>query len=460
MRFIKFLTVLFFTFLSAQLILAQGGYEDLLFEEVEIENPVYMPVIGLGAGVINYYGELKNDVENLIQGQPSFRGNIYQYIDKKHYWKLNANVVFGKVSGYERSFLDTTKNMNFESSLFGVGMNIEYSFGNIYKGSRKIVPFLSIGGEYFNFSSKTDKIYIEKDDNDNIIFTGNYNYYPDGTIRVRDIGLDEERLVSRDYEYETDIRKEDPFGRGDYTQSSFSLVVDVGLDFKVSERVALRLATSLHYTFTDDLDGVSNENTVGRIGDAATDMFSFTYVSLNIDLFSEAKIKRMEVLFADVTGDFDYTLIADGDRDGYLDLADDCPDTPPGIPVDSLGCPHDDDKDGIPNYIDKEQFSNKGALVDEFGAELSANKIRDGLFQDLTAVERNDVYMMPVSTGWSKYNDMTVVEIPEKFKKLDVDGDNYISFDELLEAINGFFDDDSDFKPEDIYELNNFFFAQ
>ena len=449
MKFIKFLTILFFTFLSTQLVFAQGGYEDLLFEEVEVENPVYMPVIGLGAGVINYYGELKNDVKNLIQGQPTFRANLYQYLDSKHYWKVNANVVLGKVSGYERSFLDTTKNMNFESSLFSIGMNVEYSFGNIYKGSRKIVPFLSIGGEYFNFSSKTDLIYKENDVN-----LGEYVYFPDGTIRVGD------RLVSRDYDYETDIRKEDPFGRGDYTQSSFALVADVGLDFKVSERVALRLATSLHYTFTDDLDGVSYENTVGRIGDAANDMFSFTYVSLNIDLFSEAKIKRMEVLFADVTGDFDYTLIADADRDGYLDLADDCPDTPAGVPVDSLGCPHDDDNDGIPNYIDKEQFSNKGAIVDEFGAVLSANKIRESLFQDLAAVDRNDVYMMPVGTGWSKYDNMTVVEIPEKFKKLDVDGDNYISFDELLDAINGFFDEDSDFKPEDIYELNNFFFAQ
>ncbi len=146
MKFIKFLTILFFTFLSTQLVFAQGGYEDLLFEEVEVENPVYMPVIGLGAGVINYYGELKNDVKNLIQGQPTFRANLYQYLDSKHYWKVNANVVLGKVSGYERSFLDTTKNMNFESSLFSIGMNVEYSFGNIYKGSRKIVPFLSIGG--------------------------------------------------------------------------------------------------------------------------------------------------------------------------------------------------------------------------------------------------------------------------------------------------------------------------
>ncbi|MCD4834847.1 MAG: hypothetical protein K8R31_13695 [Bacteroidales bacterium] len=449
MKLYKFLPVLIVFFLSAQIVFAQGGYEDLLYQEVEVENPVYMPVLGIGTGIINYYGELQNDFSNMIQGQPALRINVYQYIDNKHFWKININATVGNISGYERSFEDISKNLNFESTLFGVGLNVEYSFGNIYKGERKIVPFISLGGEYISFSSKSDIIYKE-----NGVTLGNYVYYPDGTIRVGD------QLVTRDYDYETDIRSWDPYGRGDYTPSSFSIVADLGLDFKVSDRVALRLATSLHYTFTDDIDGVSFENTVGRIGDTKMDMFSFTYVSLNIDLFSEAKTKIIESLFADVSGDFDYTLIADDDRDGVLNLADNCLETPTGVQVDSVGCPHDDDRDGVPNYIDKEQFSNKGAIVDEFGAELSANKIREGLFMDLTAVERTEAYMMPIGLGWSKYSEMTNVEIPEKYKKLDQDGDDYISFDELLDAINGFFDFDSEFNSEDIYDLNNFFFAQ
>jgi Ca2+-binding EF-hand superfamily protein len=239
------------------------------------------------------------------------------------------------------------------------------------------------------------------------------------------------------------------------------VVADAGLDFKVSDRVALRVASSLHYTFSDDMDGISYQNQSGRIGDNMNDMFSLTYVSLNIDLFSEAKTKVIEALFADVTGDFDYTLIADSDNDGILDLRDDCLDTPAGVAVDSVGCPHDDDKDGVPNYIDKEQFSNKNAIVDKYGVEMSSNKIRDMLFEDMTAVKRDEVYMIPIGYGgWSEYGEMGNAEIPEKFKKLDKDGDNYISFDELLEAIDGFFDFESDFTAEDIYELNNFFFAQ
>jgi hypothetical protein len=375
------------------------------------------------------------------------RINLFQYIDKKHHWKANINVLMGEITGFERSYEETDKNRNFSSDIFSLGLNVEYGFGNIYQGNKKIRPFISLGGEYMEFDSKTDLR------NELGEYVGEYVYYPDGTIRVDD------HIVTRDYDYETNIQEEDFFGRGDYSTSTFAIVADAGLDFKVGNRVALRVASSLHYTFSDDIDGISYKNTIERIGDDMNDMFSLTYVSLNIDLFSEAKTKVIEKLFADVTGDFDYTLIADSDKDGILNLEDDCPDTPAGVAVDSVGCPFDDDKDGVPNYMDKEQFSNKGAIVDKYGVEMSSNKIREMLFDDVPAVTRDEVYMIPIGYGgWP--GDREYDEIPEKFKKLDKDGDNYISFDELLEAIDAFFDFDSGYTADDIYELNNFFFAQ
>lgn len=455
MRVFKFLSIFIFFVLGAQIAFAQGGYEDLLFEEVEVENPVYMPVVGFGVGYINYYGELQNDFKNLIQGHPTYRINLFQYLDKKHAWKANANILFtlgskGNLSGYERSYSDPTKNANFESSMFAIGFNIEYAFGNIFQGERKIRPFVSIGAEYIDLgNSKTDLT----DEDGNF-----YQYLPDGTIRIND------RIVSRDYIYETNYRDfETALGREDdpFDKNTVGIVADLGLDFKVSNRVALRLASSLHYTFTDDIDAVSSKNTAGRVGDSRNDMFSLTYVVLNVDLFSESKTKIIESYFANVTGQFDYSLIADADNDGVLDLVDDCLETPAGVAVnDTTGCPYDDDGDGVPNYMDKEQFSNKGAIVDEFGAELSANKIRESLFQDMEAVKRNELYVMPIGMGWSKYSEMQEVTIPEKYKKLDADKDNYISFDELLDAISKFFDFDSEYTTDDIYDLNNFFFAQ
>jgi len=50
--------------------------------------------------------------------------------------------------------------------------------------------------------------------------------------------------------------------------------------------------------------------------------------------------------------------------------------------------------------------------------------------------------------------------IPGKFKAVDADGDGYISFDELVKAINDFFDSSSTLTSKDINELQEFFFEQ
>ncbi|NTV84360.1 MAG: hypothetical protein HGA23_08690, partial [Bacteroidales bacterium] len=50
--------------------------------------------------------------------------------------------------------------------------------------------------------------------------------------------------------------------------------------------------------------------------------------------------------------------------------------------------------------------------------------------------------------------------IPEKFKALDTDKDNYISFDEMLKEIDRYFDFESRLSANELYELNSFFFSQ
>ncbi|GHV29424.1 hypothetical protein FACS1894177_00270 [Bacteroidia bacterium] len=47
-----------------------------------------------------------------------------------------------------------------------------------------------------------------------------------------------------------------------------------------------------------------------------------------------------------------------------------------------------------------------------------------------------------------------------EYKKIDTDGDGYISFDELLKSINDYFDGNSGYSSDDIKELNDFFFEQ
>ncbi len=60
-------------------------------------------------------------------------------------------------------------------------------------------------------------------------------------------------------------------------------------------------------------------------------------------------------------------LPPDSDGDGVLDDRDACPDTPPGVAVDERGCPLDSDGDGVPDYMDKCPDTQPGAKVDEKG---------------------------------------------------------------------------------------------
>ena len=60
----------------------------------------------------------------------------------------------------------------------------------------------------------------------------------------------------------------------------------------------------------------------------------------------------------------------DSDGDGVYDYQDNCPNTPSGATVDSLGCPLDSDGDGVYDYLDKCPSTPTGARVDENGCPI------------------------------------------------------------------------------------------
>ena len=43
------------------------------------------------------------------------------------------------------------------------------------------------------------------------------------------------------------------------------------------------------------------------------------------------------------------TPVIDSDNDGIMDAVDKCPTTPQGVDVNAMGCPRDDDGDGVAN---------------------------------------------------------------------------------------------------------------
>jgi cell division protein FtsN len=119
-----------------------------------------------------------------------------------------------------------------------------------------------------------------------------------------------------------------------------------------------------HYTLTDMIDGVE---------EGASDNFLVTTFTVHYDLFTpkprKARPYSDQRFYAEVN--FKALDVEDSDGDMVADIDDYCPETPEGVKVDANGCPVDDDKDGIPNYIDEEANTPRGTIVNEKGAQLT-----------------------------------------------------------------------------------------
>ncbi len=431
----------------------------MLNEEVENINPVYKPVVGFGIGVLNYFGDIKNNYYSPSMGTLGYKVNVSTYIDNNHYYKADFFFMGGKLTGNERSFSDPFRNFNFQTSIYNFGFDINYDFDHLYKNkTKRLHPFISLGISTTLFNSKTDSLgsYIDPDTHEQVSGQ-HYYYWRDGTIRnLPEISGNENSsvIMKRDFKYETNLRDAD-WGMGKYPQYAFVIPFDIGLDFQLSERMMLRIGNSFCYTFTDLLDHVSHKNTSGIIGNKMHDFYNFTYVTYHLDLFSSPKMLKVERLFREV--EFDPTFFDDEDIDGVFDGWDECPGTALGAVVDSFGCPVDSDNDGVADYMDKEIFTRPGAYVNNEGVEITENDLIAMLDKSM-AVGRNeiDLYINQGAAGRRTGK----LPIPDKFKPVDTDKDNYISFDEMLKEIDKFFDFESTLTTEDIYELNSFFFSQ
>ncbi|HSD63497.1 MAG TPA: SPOR domain-containing protein [Ignavibacteriaceae bacterium] len=115
---------------------------------------------------------------------------------------------------------------------------------------------------------------------------------------------------------------------------------EIGLKIILSERTTMNFSGGIFATMTDYLDGLS----IGNYNDA----FYYGMVGISVSF----------------SGD------EDSDDDGIPDSFDACPDTPPGIKVNSHGCPPDADNDGIPDYKDKCADTPRGTPVDSNGCSV------------------------------------------------------------------------------------------
>lgn len=455
-----------------------------LQKEVEVVDPVYMPVISLSAGILHFMGDIRNPGNSPMQGEFGYKLNLSSFFGKGYFFKLNFFGLYGNLQGHDFSVSRAFQanplllpidnfgdpifhNSSFRSEIFQAGLTVEYAFGHILGTTinKKFKPYISIGASVLITNPKGNYLI----DNPLSATDLYYHFWSDGSVRnISEIDplAATSQIVKFGNDYETDLQKGNVHDQGTFATTTPTIPFELGFDFYLSYRVNFRVSTTLNYSFSDLIDNY-NPAIAKRYGlktNGLGDMFLYTAASMHFDLFSDPKYIRIEQYFADI--DFDYdVLMADEDGDEVWDRWDQCPGTPSGVEVDTVltsptvGCPFDSDGDGVPDYMDKESNTAGGSIIDEFGKTLSAEKLA-GMFDKPTAVRRDEIKVIPLAPIWTRSITFTPGVIPNKFRRVDIDGDGYISFEELLKAVEQFFDQRLDLTLEEMYELNNFFFTQ
>lgn len=416
------------------------------------ENTIYKPIIGLGAGVFNYFGEVNNNERtNPLINNYGFQASVIKNFTPS--FGMRFDVAYGKMSARERSI---ESNRNFSTDIVAFNLHATYNFAGILPPKRFLNPYISVGVGAINFDAKGDL----RDENGI-----EYNYWDDGTIRslpqLADGSNDDVAdILKSDYVYETDLRKANLDSLGNYAQFAFAVPVTFGLNFRVSQRSIIRLSSTFSYTLTDLIDNYTHDGVEGRKGDALNDMFLFTAISYHFDFFSPKKKKKSRY---DETEFF--SLEGDSDGDGVANEIDKCPSTPKGGTVNEDGCPLDTDGDGVYDYADKEKNTKSSLNVDKDGVGLTDEMIvytEDDTLATLRArmfevyPDLAEVYRIRTSSSSSSGGSANAAN----YELFDLDENGVISVNEVYQAIDLFFEGELNVNAQFINDLIDYFFDQ
>lgn len=347
------------------------------------------PTIGLGAGMLAFYGDV------------GFNNRTYSPLVSRLGYELRASTpitpwleggfyaMHGRLGVNERSL---GRNLNFESRITVGGFQFRYNFHQLLNPKRVVEPYVTIGFESVEFLTKTD-LY---DDQGRA-----YNYWSDGSIRdipENAVNASEAVTITRDYRYETDVRELNADGFGKYLERTWAIPVGVGARMDLGGGFDLRISATMHHTLTDYIDGVTDRSVENRTGDGRNDRFLYTSASVGFAIPMERRIKMPKTPLSSEELDL-IVLNDDTDGDGVPDIRDDCPNTPPGVAVDSKGCPLDGDNDGVPDHLDDELDSAPGAFVDARGVTIDDDRYLRGMLNYLDSGNVNIVATRRESFG-------------------------------------------------------------
>ena len=284
------------------------------------------------------------------------------------YLDLSFYVLFGEVGSNERT---VNRNLNFISNISTGGLTLNYNFKHLLKKERVINPYIHLGIESMEFLSKTDL----KDAEGNY-----YHYWSDGTIRnisENDPNSASAVEIYRDYSYESDIREQNLDGFGRYPERTWGIPIEIGANLHTGKRITLRVGSSMHFTFTDLIDGVTHQSIENRAGDSRNDRILYTHFAATYDLTLPKKSDKVAPKEFDPIEIYRQDTI-DSDGDLVVDLADFCANTPlEARPVDEFGCPVDVDKDGVPDYRDEQLDTPDSSFAKENGVAYASEDFQE-----------------------------------------------------------------------------------
>ncbi len=232
------------------------------------------PTIGVGIGMLSYFGNVKM-VNSYAQNPTTSRlGYDLVFAQKinKHF-EFNLYALIGSLGEYERS---PTYNWNFQSQIEGGGIHIMYKI----LPDKDISPYFILGIESYEFLSTTD-LHDQ--------YGNKYYYWSDGSVRSLPqtaSNASTATVLNPDFTYETDIRSLNLDGSGKYSEQTFAIPIGVGFMIHVNKKADFTIGTTLHYTFTDHIDGLTPGVSGPLHGTTRNDMFLMTAVGLRYDLTS------------------------------------------------------------------------------------------------------------------------------------------------------------------------------
>ena len=200
------------------------------------DEPEYKAEIGVGGALVAYQGDFNGSLTKNMQPMGALVAKYRP--NPRSAWALNIG--FGKLKGSSENTAtwypatsDTT--ITFNNSLVDVGLRYEYNFwpygtGREYRGAKPLVPFVAIG------------------------------------LGAGFVKTDEKNIVAT------------------------NMPIGFGVKYKMAERVNLTLEWMMHFTLSDELDGVKDPYGIKSNGlFKNTDCFSTLQLSITYDIFAKCK---------------------------------------------------------------------------------------------------------------------------------------------------------------------------